>query len=263
MQRHHLVEFNERPECPRFIRDSVVETLGLGLRWSKMGDIIGPPFAAFMNRANVSKVLDLCTGTGVPIRLLAQWLQEHHEKSPVFLVSDLFPNHESFAEITRQHGLNIQSVSQSVNALDVDAALEHDTRTIINSFHHFTPAMAEAILEDTVTKKKNIFIYEGFRRSPLGLAPTGPWMTLALLVNPWIASRSRALKLLFSYLVPIIPLIAMWDGLVSTLRIHTEEDLMQMVSKWPQYDWNYSEHAYARGGVAVVFSGSPKKNYVA
>lgn len=259
MKRRHLVEFNERPECPRFIRDSVVETLGLGLRWFKMGGIIGPPFAAFMKRAKVSKVLDLCTGTGVPVSLLAQWLNEHGETTPKFLVSDLFPNHESFEEITSQDDLEIQSVSQSVNALDVDPELEHDTRMIINSFHHFTPEMAEAILEDTVEKKKSIFIYEGFRRDPMGLAPTGPWMTLALLANPWIASRSRLLKIIFSYLIPIIPLIAMWDGFVSTLRVHTQEDLMQMVSKWPHYEWSYSEHPYARGGLAVIFSGNLKQ----
>ena len=48
MKRHHLIEFNERSECPKFIRDSVVETLGLGLRWVKMGNIIGPPFAEFI-----------------------------------------------------------------------------------------------------------------------------------------------------------------------------------------------------------------------
>lgn len=258
MKRRHLLEFNERSECPKFIRDSVVETLGMGLRLINMGNIIGPPFAKFMQRTQVSQVLDLCTGTGVPVRLLAQWLKEHGETSPKFLVSDLFPNLESFEEITSQKELGIQSVDVSVNALNVDSGLEHDTRTIINSFHHFTPIMAEAILEDTVQKNKSIFIYEGFRRDPMGLVPTGPWMTLALLANPWIAKRSKFLKIIFSYIIPIIPLIAMWDGLVSTLRIHTEHDLMEMVSKWPQYEWSYSEHPYARGGKAVIFSGYPK-----
>ena len=258
MKRHHLIEFNERSECPKFIRDSVVETLGLGLRWVKMGNIIGPPFAEFIQRAKVSKVLDLCTGTGVPISLLADWLNKNGEKAPSFVVSDLFPNHESFEDITQQDGLSIESVSESVNALDVDTTIEHDTRTIINSFHHFTPDMAEAILDDTVEKKKSIFIYEGFRRDPMGLAPTGPWMTLALLTNPWIAQRSRLFKIIFSFLIPIIPLIAMWDGFVSTLRVHTQEDLMGMTSKWPHYEWRYSEHPYANGGRAVIFSGTPK-----
>jgi hypothetical protein len=258
MKRRHLLEFNERSECPKFIRDSVVETLGMGLRFIKMGNIIGPPFAEFMQRAKVSKVLDLCTGTGVPVSLLAQWLKDHGDQSPKFLVSDLFPNHEAFEEITNQDDLEITSVAESVNALDVNPELEHDTRTIINSFHHFTPAMAEAILEDTVQKDKSIFIYEGFRRDPMGLAPTGPWMTLALLANPWLAKRSKLLKIIFSYLIPIIPIMAMWDGFVSTLRIHTQEDLMQMVSKWPHYEWSYSEHPYARGGRAVIFSGNPK-----
>ena len=47
MQRAHLFEFNERPGVPAFIRETIVETLGTGLRWSGMGEIAGPAFAEF------------------------------------------------------------------------------------------------------------------------------------------------------------------------------------------------------------------------
>ena len=58
MQRYHLFEFNDVEACPKPFRDSVVETLGRGLRWSKLGRIIGPVFKEFSERAKVSRVLD-------------------------------------------------------------------------------------------------------------------------------------------------------------------------------------------------------------
>jgi hypothetical protein len=67
MRRFQLFEFHERTECPRFVRDSVVETLGRGLERLDMVDAIGPAFAALCRQAPCERGLDLWSGSGAPV----------------------------------------------------------------------------------------------------------------------------------------------------------------------------------------------------
>ena len=46
-------------------------------------------------------------------------------------------------------------------------------------------------------------------------------------------------NLLFTYLIPVLPLMVFWDGLVSMLRIHSEAHLREFVGdlEAPDYVW--------------------------
>jgi hypothetical protein len=259
MKRQHLFEFHERGECPRFIRDSVVETLGTGLRWLGMGDVAGPAFARFCRRARCTRALDLCSGSGAPAALLVEWLEAHGEPVPRLLLSDLFPNEAALAAACARHPTHLAAAGAPVDATKVPAQLEHDARLVINAFHHFAPAEAARIVADAVAARKSLFIYEGFPRDLRRFLPTGPAMLPALFLNPLFTRRQRAAKALFTYLLPVIPAIATWDGVVSVLRIHDEAGLRAMTRPEDDYDWSYEEVAYGRGGRAVVFSGVPRE----
>jgi hypothetical protein len=258
VRRLHLFEFNERAECPAFIRDSVTETLGTGLRWGRMGDIVGPELARFCREAGVRRVLDLCSGTGEPIRLVVDWLRAHGEPVPAFVLSDLFPHHAAFAAARAAYPDTITTEDEPVSAIAVPASIEHDARVIINSLHHFRPEVAARILADAVAARRAVFVYEGFPRNLARLAPTSPTMLPALYANPLLARRQRAAKALLTYVVPVIPAIAMWDACVSVMRIHAEDELRAMVAPFGDaYTWSYREIPYPLGGRGVFFTGIP------
>ncbi len=258
MKRRHLFEFNERPECPGFIRDSVTETLGNGLRWGRMGDVVGPAFAAFCREANVHRVLDLCSGTGEPARILIDWLVAKGEPVPQFVLSDLFPHTDAFEEACEAHPGVVSAEMTPVDATAVPADIEHDARVIINSLHHFRPDMAARILADAVATRRPVFVYEGFPRNLARLAPTSPAMLPALWANPIIARRQRLPKALLTYVLPVIPAVAMWDACVSVMRIHSEDELRGMVAPFGAgYTWTYAEAPYPFGGRGVFFTGIP------
>jgi hypothetical protein len=257
--RFQLFEFHERAGCPAFVRESVVETLGRGLRWLDMAAAIGPAFAGFAREARCERVLDLCSGSGAPVSLLLEWLGEHGEVMPRFVLSDLFPNEHAWAEVRTRHPETISFEQGSVDATEVPGHLDHDTRVIINAFHHFAPADAARIVADAVAQRKSLFIYEGFPRDLARFLPTGPAMLPALFVNPLLTRQHRLAKAFFTYLLPLIPMVATWDGIVSVLRIHDEQDLNAMTSGVADYRWEYREVPYGRGGRAVIFSGIPRE----
>jgi hypothetical protein len=59
-----------------------------------------------------------------------------------------------------------------------------------------------------------------------------------LLMTPWIRPL-RASRLMFTYLIPIVPLVVLWDGLVSCLRTYAVEEMGELTSSLggPPYLW--------------------------
>lgn len=257
MQRAHLFEFNERPGVPAFIRETIVETLGTGLRWSGMGEIAGPAFAEFAAAAGASRVVDLCSGTGVPVSLLIRWLEAEGLGVPAFQLTDLFPHLEATAIVAAAHP-GVEAIDQPLDATAVPPELEHDARTLFNAFHHFPPEVARRILADAVEQERAIFVYEGFPRNPLRLTPTMPYMAASMMTHPLRTKEQRLPKALLTWLLPIIPAAGLWDAFASSMRVHDEDDLRAMVEPLnPAYRWEYREIPYSVGGLATAFWGIP------
>lgn len=259
MRRIDAFEFNESAWCPRFVRDSIVETLGNGLRWGRIYHAAGPTFAEFVERARVDRVLDLCSGSGEPASILTDALVEQGFRPPRFVLSDLFPNEPAFERVAARHPGRIEFVREPVDATAVPAGVDQPARMVISAFHHFSPAVAGRLLADSVAKRRPIFILEGFPRALLRLPSILPSMTAAMFANPVLAGRDRLKKAAFTYLLPLIPAAGMWDAIVSVLRVHSEEELRAMVRPLAEdWEWDYRTIPWSPGGCAVAFMGIPR-----
>lgn len=260
MRRIHAFEFNDSAWCPRFIRDSIVETLGTGLRWGRIYDPAGPVFADFCARAGCDAVLDLCTGSGEPASILIDAVRRSGREPPRFVLSDLFPNVPSMERVAARHDGKIEVVRDPVDATAVPERVDRPARTVVSAFHHFPPALAARILADCVAKRRAVFVLEGFPRRLSRLLSIVPAMAAALLANPFRTRRDRLLKALFTYVLPIIPIAGFWDAVVSVLRVHSETDLRAMVEPLGGgYEWTYRELPFFPLGRAVAFYGIPPR----
>lgn len=131
---------------------------------------------------------------------------------------------------------------ESVDALSVPSSLE-GLRTIFSGFHHFRPEAARHLLEDAVEKRQPMAVFETTQRSLKGI--------LMILVLPFLVVASapfirpiRLTRLLLTYLVPIIPLFVLWDGIVSTLRTYTPREMARIardVAGSERYEWRAGE----------------------
>jgi hypothetical protein len=85
----------------------------------------------------------------------------------------------------------------------------------------------------------------------LSLMPIFVWM-LTPGMRPFRWSR-----LLLTYLVPLIPLVVLWDGLVSCCRTRTPQELLALTAAFPEYEWSAG---YAPGNwlAPVYLIGRPK-----
>jgi hypothetical protein len=127
-----------------------------------------------------------------------------------------------------------------VDARNISSELK-GFRTFFTSFHHLGPEDAKQVLQDAVSKRTGIGIFESTRRDLFAflwmlLLPITVWIT-----TPWIRPFSIK-RLLFTYLLPIVPLVLAWDGLVSCWRTYSCSELRQLTARLgSSYKWNIGE----------------------
>ena len=121
-------------------------------------------------------------------------------------------------------------------------------RTLFNSFHHFRPSAARAIIRDAVHAKQPVAIFEIPERSlPTALlflmTPLFVWGTTPL-IRPF-----RWRRLFWTYLIPLVPLTCLWDGIVSQLRAYTVAEFEELAK-----EFSGSGYVWSAGKVPVPSS---------
>lgn len=261
MRRVQLFEFNERSECPAFIREALIETLGDGLRLGGIYKNVAPIFSEFCKQVGAKKVLDLCSGSGEPVSIFLSALESQSQPLPHFTISDLLPNRSAMQTVSDRHPNRISPIFTPVDATQVPEDLSFPACTIISAFHHFDPHTAQRILQNCVERNRAVFIVEPFtsniKRAP---APV-PALATAAYFHPLKAQKQKLLRAFFTYAVPMIPMIGAWDATVSFLRIYSKESLFEMVSPFKhEFEWHYEEVSYNPFGKALVFYGLPRNS---
>ncbi|MBI2685175.1 MAG: hypothetical protein HYX27_02585 [Acidobacteria bacterium] len=235
MRRYHLIELEDQTWMPSIIRNGVTDYLRAAIR---TGNTYGPVAAALakvLNSTGQRHVIDLCAGGGGPWDTLLPALREEGWDGNVIL-TDRFPNLEVAGELNRE----ISYHTRPVNALDVPGHLR-GFRTLFTAFHHFPPAAAKALLADAAARQVPIALFEVTRRSPAYLLGMlfSPLAVMAL--TPFIRPF-RWSRLIFTYLLPLIPFVVTWDGVVSCLRSYTAAELGDMTAGISgSYRWEIGE----------------------
>lgn len=212
-----------------------------------------PLLQELLERTGQGHITDLCSGAGGGIAVVQQELSRRMGTTIRVTLTDLYPNLEAYKYLQRESGGAIDYISEPVDATAVPESIS-GVRTIFSSFHHFPPAVAQAILRDAASKKAAIGIFEGASKSWLELLLLWTvFPVIIVLVTPFIRPFKLS-RLFFTYIVPLIPLGIIWDGSVSLLRIYTPKMLQQMADKAsiPGYTWRAGKTG-TRPGKHVIY----------
>ena len=232
MRRRQLVEIEDLAWCPRPIRDGGTDWLGFMANATKVFLPIAPKIRAAMEATGTHEVIDLCSGGGGPWLTLAPALAK---TGPVKVeLSDLYPNLTAFREIEARTGGAVGFRTAPLSAADVPAEVR-GVRTIFLAFHHFQPALAVAILSDAVKKRRAIAIFEGVNHRGVGLAAMPGQLPAILFCTPFVRPF-RWSRLLFTYLVPLIPFLVLFDGTMSLLRLYLDDELHELIARVPGHE---------------------------
>lgn len=228
VSRIDLPEIHDQAWFPPSIRDGVTDTLQSILR---IGDIYQPIVARLANALAATgtvRLVDLCSGGGGPWIWLRNAL-ERGESGPLNIqLTDKFPNTAARerGQLSR-HG-EMLYCAESVDATSIPEHLQ-GFRTMFASFHHFSPSDAAAIIQSAVHRREGIGIFEPPSRCALSILLTFLFPLLAILIVPFI-HPFRFSRLFWTYLVPVIPFVLWFDGVLSCLRAYSPQELSKMVA---------------------------------
>ena len=263
MPRLHLFEFEDLAWFPRRIRDFGTDYIHfLEVRFAMHKPIVSLLGDA-LRRTGCRQVVDLCSGGSGPVASVARDLAAEGLRVQ-FTLTDRFPNLAAFVHVAAQSDGLVSFSRESVDALAVPKDLP-GFRTICNAFHHFRPPVARAILSDAVAAGQPIAIFEITERRlhtilPMLLMPLFVW-----LATPFLRPFSW-LRLLLTYIVPVVPIYVLWDGLVSQLRAYRDRDLLAMAAGLGDgsYEWRAGwAPVPAMGAKMTWLIGLPRELFVA
>lgn len=254
--RLHLFEFEDQKWFPSVLRDLMTDYLRFV--GNKMG-ILNPSvdlIVETLKESSTNRMFDMCSGGGGAwLSLLPQIREEIEDVS--MTISDLYPNKRAFDIMANKSSGEIEPFYEPVDAMNVN----HSTnalRTQCLSFHHFDKKSATSLIQNAVDNNDPILILEGQERS---ISTVIQFMFVPLFVfalTPFIYPFSLA-RLVFTYIIPVLPFLILWDGVVSALRTYEPEEMIEMVNRvngHDSYKWDAGK-SKASGITNVYLKGIP------
>lgn len=251
MRRLQLFEILDQSWCPQAVRDGATDFLEFITNLTDLYSPVRPLLLGAIRESGSRSVVDLCSGGGGPW-LSSGWRAARFSREWPLTVwlTDKFPSFVLKSRLNESED-SLRLVDEPVDATAVPPEL-HGFRTIFASFHHFNDEAAVRLLEDAVSSGEGIGTAEVTSRTFKALAVIFlmPWA--CLLMTPFVRPF-RLSRLLFTYLVPLIPFTILWDGIVSCARTRTPQELEQLTAGLNQFNWTAGYVSGTRLPLPVVY----------
>ena len=257
MSRIHLFELEDQKWFPTFLRNYGTDFLQFLSNKTGIYQPFIPLLVETLKKSETTQIIDLCSGGGGGLVGINDDLTQQIPGLKIKL-TDYYPNISAF-EYLKNKSSTIEYESKSIDARFVPSELK-GVRTQFLSFHHFKPNDASLILQNAVDSKSSIAIVEAQERSlPSILAMLFSPLSV-LSVTPFIRPFKIG-RIVFTYLIPIVPLFVMWDGVVSSLRTYSLEEMNDLVNNLEgkdTFEWNIGK--IKSGPAKILYLIGTKKN---
>jgi hypothetical protein len=253
MPRINCPEFEDQTWFPNLLRNMLTDYLQFMYFKSGIFDPIIPLLKRALAETGSGRLVDLCSGGAGPVPYLQQRLAAQGVMVDATL-TDKFPNLTAFRRICAAASGRLNFVEQSVDASAVPDDLT-GFRTLFTAFHHLPPELAQKVLSDAVKRRQGIGVFEVNERSAAAFFFNLLTPLFVLLATPFIKPR-RWQRFLLTYVLPVAPLVTMWDGFASNLRTYSLTELERMTAAIPvapgAYIWEIGR-IRARSGRRITY----------
>jgi hypothetical protein len=202
--------------------------------------------AGFENQ-NVT-VVDFCSGAGGPVPTIEHVLNGrrlHENSRPIsFLMTDIKPHISSWKVLAAQSA-SLGYISEPVDATNPPAAVisghanispnsgitqpkSRIFRLYCLSFHHFNDDMAKRVLKSTLETADAFAIIE--------LQDRRFWSLILMILNFFVVLFGSVgwfwddpIHLTLTYVIPVLPVILVFDGIVSALRTRQFDEIISLI----------------------------------
>jgi len=256
MNRLHLIEFHEQPWVPAILRQGVTDYLRTATEVAGHYKAVVPMVKEMLADQADNQIVDLGAGAGGGWAQMLPQLEEEMGESVKLLLTDLNPNTPALEALKADSQGKIDYVPTAVDARSVPKDVK-GLRTMLNIFHHLRPDDAKAVVKDADEKQQPLLVIEILDNSIIQaimiliLAPI-----LTLILTPRIRPF-RFWRIIFTYLIPILPLMIAWDGFVSVLRLYGPKSMQKLTEGLNGLDWESGK--LKKGSLTILYMKGKKR----
>jgi hypothetical protein len=235
VKRIQLFEFEDFIWLPQPIRAGITNLIVVFHRMTGTQPVVAELVRTVRARHAFDRIVDLGAGSGGIMPSVLRELNAAPDAPDLeLLLTDLHPAPENVARFNTDTEPEIRYRKEPLDATQLDQA-PAGLKTMMNSFHHLPPAAARQVLHSAQAARQPLLIYEMAENK----IPTLLWwlflplsLTILAVMTWFMTPFVRPLtgrQLLFTYLLPVIPLVYAWDGQASLVRMYTFDDLRQLL----------------------------------
>lgn len=258
MRRFHLVEFEDYPWFPNAVRDGITDYLRFFVSLLDLYKPVVPFIKELLVKSNSNIIIELGSCGGGGMEKVISHLEKIYDGNTKVILTDFFPNFEAFKLIKDRNNGKFDYITEPVDAADVPEKLK-GVRILFSAFHHFGHAAAKAVLKDAVEKKMPIGVFDGAERKLRYILGVIFFTLLFIFLVPLFTKPFKFSRFFYTYLIPLIPLFALFDGIISMLRMYTPEELIKLAEEAGnnKFVWKSGRLKHRLGAYVVYLTGYP------
>jgi hypothetical protein len=203
-----------------------------------VGDVLALTQRASRAAAGDRRVVDLCAGSGGPACELVRAINARAALDGTNLhvratLTDLHPHPAAWRERQLAFGADaVAFAAEPVDAARVPRNLP-GVRTLMWCFRHFDRRAAKRVLASAAESDscEGIVVVEVSQRYVALMALQAVALFWLLFLVPLFFSRFSLPRMALTYLLPVLPLMGMWDAVVSSWRSYTPEELLALATE--------------------------------
>lgn len=207
---------------------------------------------------NTQQIIDLCSGSGGTIEKIRDRFTKEYKQPLKFVLTDLYPRYHAYQYLSRKTENAISFVEHPVDATNVPIHL-HGFRTMFSGIHHFNREQVRDIIRNTIEANQGIAIFDGGDRNVAIMLLILIFHPIALLLGTPFIKPFRWQRLAFTYLIPVVPICTVWDGLISILNLYNPSQLLSIARELDDnhYKWEAGKVRNKFGLRIMYFTGIP------
>lgn len=262
MKRVELFEFTDFQGLPSFIHSGVTKLLNVLHRMNKTSGVLKKIILEGQQKTDFTQIIDLGAGSGGPMIDVVQEINKKKSTThPIsLLLTDKFPNPTTVRQINNSQIPHVRYSSEVLDVMELEKAPK-GLKTMICSFHHMGPRVAKHILNTAEKNKEPILIYELAENNipfflwclllPLSLLIL---IIMSLVMTLFVKNLSIT-QIVFTYFIPVIPIVYAWDGQASLMRTYTFEDIKSLLGERMNkgYHWEIASAKKSNGKKAGYY----------
>ena len=231
MNTRRLKELHDYPWFPATWRKGMTDFLAFFATFLMQYDPAFPMILKIIQQSGLKRVRDFCSGGASYLLKLDRYLNVENDLHVNLIMTDKYPDIKTFKRLAERSGGTLSYSAEPADAL-APPPEKQEFRVMFSAMHHFSLPELELMIEQAVADDCGVGFFDyamhNHFRTLLLLPGVVP---LVWILTPFMLPFSWK-RLLWTYILPAIPVMLLIDGFISRWNGYKPEDFKLIMEKF-------------------------------